>query len=178
MQSNEDSLTRLIGGIDNAVATGVCGYYRRLGVERCIECPAEEAESCGDAMLEDIARRLHALMPHDAKGTEIKPGDTIESPTDREQERITDILLVPAIVKSGGADVTTFALSHLWRVVQPDSWEQLEKDATADACEYRNKRSVAKCDEICCDDCITYKCVDLVRRAKRLAGGGVDEQAD
>ena len=167
MQSNENSLTRLIDGVDNAVATGVCGYYRRLGVERCIECPAEEAESCGDAMLEDIARRLHALMPHDMDGREIKVGDTIKNAISL-QMHVTDVMPLPVSVRNDTTSHVTTGVPHLWRVVEPDSWERLEQDATLLPHDYLTTKDAS--DKRCGVVAMTAMAADLVRRAKKLAG--------
>lgn len=167
MQSNEDSLTRLIDGVDNAVATGVCGYYRRLGAERCIECPAEEAESCGDAMLEDIARRLHALMPHDMDGREIKVGDTIKNAISL-QMHVTDVMPLPVSVRNDTTSHVTTGVPHLWRVVEPDSWERLEQDATLLPHDYLTTKDAS--DKRYGVEAMTAMAADLVRRAKKLAG--------
>ena len=167
MQSNEDSLTRLIDGVDNAVATGVCGYYRKLGVERCIECPAEEAESCGDVMLEDIARRLHALMPHDMDGREIKVGDTIKNAIGL-QMHVTDVMPLPVSVRNDTTSHVTTGVPHLWRVVEPDSWGRLEQDATLYPHDYLTAKDAS--DKRYGYEAMTAMSADLVRRAKKLAG--------
>lgn len=185
----KDSLAKLLQDVDKATASYFydCGYFRsqREG-DGCSKCPAGDFDSsCEKVMLDDISRRLHALMPHDAKGTEIKPGDTIESQT-KEQKRITDILLVPAIVEEDGADVTTFGMPYLWHVVEPDSWERLEADAAKCVCEYAGaQKSIADDDKYTCINCpydepgphTDKGChermrLDLVRRAKMLAGVG------
>lgn len=186
MQSDDkDSLTRLLEDVEVAASDNACRYFNEQ-VTPCARCPArDDPRPCLMCALDDIASRLHALMPHDAKGVEIKPGDTIESPA-KEQNRITDILLVPAIVEKDGTDVTTFALPHryLWRVVQPDSWERLEQDAAKRVCEYAGaQRSIADAHKYSCINCpydvpgphTDRGChermrLDLVRRAKRLAG--------
>lgn len=169
MQSSEDSLSKLIEDVEQAAVCGACTYFGRQEDDGCDWCPAYEDDGpCKESVLDDVARRLHALMPHDRKGVEIKPGDTIESPASREQVCITDILLVPAIVKSEGANVITFALPHLWLVVQPDSWERLEADATLLPHDYLTTKDAS--DKHYGIEAMTAMAADLVRRAKKLAG--------
>lgn len=135
MQSDKDSLTRLIEDVEAAAGNSACRYFNaQLGP--CDGCPArDDPRPCLMCALDDIARRLHALMPHDADGREIRQGDTIEAAVGT-QVQVTDVLTLPAIVKDEGACVETFAMPWLWRVVQPDSWERLEEDATMLVCEY------------------------------------------
>lgn len=187
MQSDKDSLTRLIEDVDKATASYFygCGYFRsqREG-DGCSKCPAEDCDSsCEKMMLDDIARRLHALMPHDAEGREIKVGDTIENVVGA-QLQVTDVITLPVHVNDGGADRLSVGMPYLWHVVEPDSWERLEADAAKLVCEYAGApKSIADDDKYTCIDCpydepgphTDKGChermrLDLVRRAKRLAG--------
>lgn len=171
MHSDEkDSLTKLIRDVESAEEEGCCGYFGRKRCCSCTGCPVkDEDEPCDAFVYRDLARRLHALMPHDRKGVEIKPGDTIEN-RNGEQDLITDVLPFPAIIRDGGAEVTTFALPHLWRVVQPDSWERLEEDATMLPHDYLTAKDTS--DKRYGTEALTAMSADLVRRAKRLAGVG------
>lgn len=171
MHSDEkDSLTKLIRDVESAEEEGCCGYFGRKRCCSCTGCPVkDEDEPCDAFVYRDLARRLHALMPHDRKGVEIKPGDTIEN-QNGEQDLITDVLPFPAIIRDGGAEVTTFALPHLWRVVHPDSWERLEEDATMLPHDYLTAKDTS--DKRYGTEALTAMSADLVRRAKRLAGVG------
>lgn len=167
----KDSLTWLAENVEQAAARGACSYYGRPTNFSCEGCPADaDAGPCGKSVLEDVARRLHALMPHDRKGVEIKPGDTIEITGHKKQVCITDVLTLPAIVKDEGACVETFAMPWLWRVVQPDSWERLEEDATMLPHDYLT--AADESDKRYGAEAMTAMSADLVRRAKRLAGVG------
>lgn len=185
MQSDNDSLTRLIEDVDKATASYAydCVYFSRSG-SVCSGCPAEDCDSsCEKVMLDDIARRLHALMPHDMDGREIKVGDTIEN-AGGIQMHITGILSLPAIIFDGGASVNVVGVPRLWHVIEPDSWERLEQDAAKRVCEYAGaQKSIADDDKYSCINCpydepgphTDRGChermrLDLVRRAKRLAG--------
>lgn len=169
MHSDEkDSLTKLIMDVESAEEEGCCGYFGRKRCFSCAGCPAKDVDDpCDDIVYRDLARRLHALMPHDSKGVEIKPSDTIEN-RDGEQDLITDVLPFPAIIRDGGTEVTTFALPHLWRVVQPDSWEHLEADANLFPHDYLISKNAS--DNRYGAEAMAAMSADLVRRAKALAG--------
>ena len=189
MQSDDkDSLTRLIEDVDKATASYFygCGYFRsqREG-DGCSKCPAEDCDSsCMQAAFDDIARRLHALMPHDMDGREIKAGDTIKS-TNAMQMDVTDVMALPVFILDGdGTSRVAAGVPHIWRVVEPDSWKRLEQDAAKRVCEYAGaQKSVADADKYSCINCpydepgphTDRGChermrLDLVRRAKALAG--------
>lgn len=165
-EQEKDSIERLLEDLDRAVTcdsfdgknvfSAYCGGQARVTAKA----------SWVAVFAEDVSRRLHALMPHDADGREIRVGDTIKSPGGKE-ERVTDVLPVPAAVKDGGADITTFAMPTLWRVVQPDSWERLEQDVRMTPREYVVK--VAMPNEFGMA-AIAAMADDIVRRAKALAG--------
>lgn len=171
MHSDEkDSLTKLIRDVESAEEEGCCGYFGRKRCFSCAGCPAKDVDDpCDDIVYRELARRLHALMPHDSKGVEIKPSDTIEN-QNGEQDLITDVLPFPAIIMDGGAEVTTFSLPYLWRVVQPDSWEKLEADANMLPHDYLT--AADESDRRYGAEAMTAMSADLVRRAKRLAGVG------
>ena len=172
MHSDEkDSLTKLIRDVESAEEEGCCGYFGRRRCCSCTGCPVkDEDEPCDAFVYRDLARRLHALMPHDAEGREIKPGDTVEITGYEKQVCITDVLALPANVKDEGACVETFAIPWLWRVVQPDSWERLEEDATMLPHDYLTAKDTS--DKRYGTEALTAMSADLVRRAKRLAGVG------
>lgn len=170
MQSDKDSLTRLIEDVDKATASyfDCCRYFRiQREVDGCSKCPAGDFDSsCEKVMLDDISRRLHALMPHDMDGREIKVGDTIESMGGR-QMRITGILPLPVTILDGES-LDVAAEPRLWRVMDPDSWEKLDADSQMSPSDYwrsKNPDSTRYGYEA-----VVGMTADLVRRAKRLAG--------
>lgn len=187
---DKNSLKRLIEDVEQAVADGTCAYWNEDSRYNCKVCPAYLKDlECSRATYGDIARRLHALMPHDAEGVEIRPGDTIENAVGT-QVQVSDVVALPVhFIDGDGADRVSVGMPHLWRVVEPDSWERLEEDAAKRVCEYAGaQKSIA-------DDC-KYSCIgcpydepgphtdrgcqermrlDLVRRAKALAKAGEGE---
>lgn len=185
MQGSEDSLGRLIWDLEQAAADGTCAYWNEDNRYNCKVCPADLKDlECSKATYGDIARRLHALMPHDAKGTEIKPGDTIKNEAGMRID-VADVVPLPVLViDDDGTSLVARGLPHLWRVVEPDSWERLQEDAAKSVCEYAGApRSIVDADKYSCINCpydepgphTDKGChermrLDLVRRAKRLAG--------
>lgn len=183
MQSDKDSLTRLIEDVDAADGNSACRYFNaQLGP--CKECQArDDPRPCLMCALDDIARRLHALMPHDADGREIDVGDTIES-TFGTKVQVTDVMALPVNAHDGVVEQFPVSLLHLWRVVESDSWEKLEQDAAKRVCEYAGaQKIIADAEKYSCINCpydepgphTDKGChermrLDLVRRAKRLAG--------
>lgn len=168
----KDSLTRLSEDVDKATNSYFydCGYFGSRRGSGCSGCPADDCDSsCMQAAFDDIARRLHALMPHDMDGREIKVGDTIEN-ADGFQMHITGILSLPAIIFDGGASVNVVGVPRLWRVMEPDSWEKLEKDATMLPHDYLTTKDAS--DKRYGVVAFTAMTADLVRRAKALAKAG------
>lgn len=183
MQSDNDSLTRLIEDVESATSVNsyACGYFGQKDDE-CNGCPAH-GTPCYKTAFNDIARRLHALMPHDAEGREIKVGDTIENVVGM-QVQVAAVMALPVHVLVGFADRFSVEMPYLWHVVEPDSWERLEQDAAKRVCEYAGaQKSVADAGGYSCINCpydepgphTDKGChermrLDLVRRAKKLAG--------
>lgn len=169
LSDDKDSLGKLINDIEQVATPRACAcrYFGKQEGDECDGCPAH-GKRCYEFVFNDLARRLHALMPHDRKGVEIKPGDTIEIPGHKKQVCITDVLTLPAIVKDEGACVETFAMPWLWRVVQPDSWERLEADATLLPHDYLTTKDAS--DKRYGIEAMTAMVADLVCRAKKLAG--------
>lgn len=170
MQSDNDSLARLIEDVEQAAAHGMCAYWGKSDRWNCKGCPAGLKDlNCSRVMYEDIARRLHALMPHDMDGREIEVGDTIES-TFGTQVQVTDVMALPVNAHDGVVDQFPVSLLHLWRVMEPDSWERLEEDATMLPHDYLTAKDTS--DKRYGTEALTAMSADLVRRAKRLAGVG------
>ena len=183
MKDGEDSLERLLKDMDAAASCG------RLDAQKCDGCLAmEDAMACVRCAFGDAARRMHALMPHDADGREIEVGDTIES-TFGTKVHVTDVIAMPVNAHDGVVDKFPISLPHLWRVVESDSWEKLEQDAAKRVCEYAGaQRSVTGEDRYNCIGCpydepgphTDKGCqermrLDLVRRAKALSKAGDGE---
>lgn len=169
LSDDKDSLGKLIADMERVATPRACAcrYFGKQEGDECDGCPAR-GKRCYEFVFNDLTRRLHALMPHDRKGVEIKPGDTIEIPGHKKQVCITDVLTLPAIVKDEGACVETFAMPWLWRVVQPDSWERLEADATLLPHDYLTIKDAS--DKRYGTEALTAMTTDLVLRAKALAG--------
>lgn len=170
MKSDKDSLTRLIEDVDAAAAGSTCQYFREDSGGTCSEsCPAYgSCRPCVLDMLEDAARRLHALMPHDIDGREIKAGDTIESAVGT-QVQVTDVMPLPVLaIDDDGTSLVARGLPRIWRVVEPDSWERLEGDAALLPHDYLTTKDAS--DKRYGVEAMTAMAADLVRRAKKLAG--------
>ena len=74
---------------------------------------------------------------------------------------------------------SAYYVTECFRTTQPDSWEQLEKDAANGPCDYFGfaTASCVKCPayEVRFNGCNGAAALDIVRRAKALAGRGEDE---
>lgn len=186
MQSdNKDSLAKLIKDVEQAAAARICAceyFGRQESVDKCDGCRAR-GKRCYEEAFNDIASRLHALMPHDMDGREIKAGDTIKSANAMQMD-VTDVIPLP-VLTLGDDDTSRVAagVPRLWRVMEPDSWEKLQEDATKRVCEYAcAQKSIVDDDRYSCINCpydepgphTDAGCnkkmrLDLVRRAKALA---------
>lgn len=177
-----DSLGKLIEDVENAAAEGCCGYFGKRKCESCTGCPARDVDDPCDAIVYgELARRLHAMMPHDKDGREIKAGDVLaEHCREKGTEyHIRGFRVVP--ITNCNVCITH---APTLRVVQPDSWEKLEEDSTKRVCEYAGaQRSIVDDDRYSCIGCpydepgphTDAGCnkrmrLDLMRRAKALAG--------
>lgn len=139
---------------DGGPSAFACGYFGKSYADtQCVDCPHIGGEGCSVEMMKDVRRRLHALMPHDADGAEMRPRDVID---DGYKHTVAGFRIVPTTV--GGWVITTDPCEC--HVVQPDSWERLTEEAI-EACP---------------------AAADLIARAKRLAdsddGGPMREAAD
>lgn len=176
MQSDKDSLTRLIEDVEAAVGDDLCRYFDRVAPS-CEECPAhDDPAPCERLVLADVARRLHALMPHDADGVEIKVGDTVESSSSNRYVATgthVALLVSPDGLEEGS---NAFMNAGILRVVRPDSWERLEEDLTHSGCcaYFYHSTDGGTCDGCpayeSLGDCWQARATDIVRRAKALAG--------
>lgn len=173
MQSDgKDSLSKLIEDVEQAAVCGSCTYFGRQEDDGCDWCPAYEDDGpCEESVLDDVASRLHALMPHDKDGREIKAGDTVRVVGSAAKAiKVSGIRAVPfgdEVGSSGYVD-TPVAHPHVWSVVQPDSWERLEADATLLPHDYLTTKDAS--DKRYGIEAMTAMVADLVCRAKKLAG--------
>lgn len=186
MEDGKDSLARLADDMETVAEGCSCAYF---GSQECEGCRVwEDQRPCIECAFDDAARRLRALMPHDADGRGIRPGDTLESPAGA-RVHVTDVVALPVFDLEGdGDDRVSVAMPHLWHVVEPDSWERLEADAAKRVCEYAGAQRRVSGDGYSCIGCpydvpgphTDKGCqermrLDLVRRAKALAGIGGGE---
>ena len=114
------------------------------------------------------------LAPVDANGREV-PLDTKELVYKGEQREVL-VISYNAAAGLWVADLTSTAeYPFLSACTLPDSWETLEKDAARTSCEYFGREyNFCKDCEHEGGDCMTAVKLDLVRRAKALAGVGCD----
>ena len=112
--------------------------------------------------------------PVDANGREV-PLDTKELVYKGETRGVVSIAYNLAIGMWMVIFDSVVECPHLTHCTLPDSWEQLEKDARKDACEYfgcGDGSIYNKCPSCPAydDDCGPAMAQDVVRRAKALAG--------
>lgn len=130
---------------DGGPSAFACGYFGKSYRDtQCVDCPHVSGDGCIEEMIKDVRRRLHAIMPHDKDGAEIKPRDVVD---DGYEHTVAGFRVVPTTV--GGWVITTEPCGC--RVVRPDSWERLAEDAVEAG----------------------PAATDLIARAKRLAGAAV-----
>lgn len=106
---------------------------------------------------------------HEVDGTELR---VIGFQHEEDGERIVTVERVRGPIDWDGC--RCLSLSHQ----RPDSWERLEKDAAKGACAYfgSNEFSCKECHFFGREhDCSGLMAMDIVRRAKALAGVGADE---
>ncbi len=168
LSDDKDSLGKLIDDMEQVAAPRACAcrYFGKQEGDDCNGCPAR-GKRCYEFVFNDLARRLHALMPHDRKGVEIKPGDTIKNAIGL-QMNVTDVMPLPVSIRDDTTGHVTTGVPHLWSVVRPDSWERLEEDATMLPHDYLTAKDTS--DKRYGTEALTAMTTDLVRRAKALAG--------
>ena len=134
---------------------------------------------------ERVKRPVRSVL--DADGVEVHVGDTVWHHSGFAHGVVTSIdagsLMGTVRYVNGGVEFRDAAkdLTH----TRPDSWEQLEEDAVKGVCEYTGAEPTALGAHDC-DTCRFYgkhgkliceqlMAIDIVRRAKALAGVEVDE---
>ena len=113
----------------------------------------------------------------DADGAPIEVGDTVYCNGGDEPLRVSHITdSIKVTLVGGHASYFTVKPSRLSHE-RPDSWEKLEKDARKTACDYapapRNEDGLTTCDGcpfLKSESCSNEMTIDLVERAKKLAG--------
>ena len=124
-----------------------------------------------DRVYMDYGERVMRPTPKvlDADGVEIKAGDTVWHEDGSEQ-------LVEEMNRYGvrcfdGDKRRTFDPKYLTHT-RPDSWERLEEDAAKGDCDYFGfyAKECCGCPAYKPGDCDKFKALDIIRRAKALAG--------
>ena len=153
-----------------------------------ISSPCTHPRTCRDCyadMFERIADRIDREMmelPKDADGVPIRIGDEVnidgDAMTVLGYRLHNDMLLLVAKDKESGLFFTSEPSSVRHFKPEPaDSWEKLEKDARKTACDYapapRDEDGLTTC--YGCpfqksESCSNEMTIDLVERAKKLAG--------
>lgn len=152
----------------------------------------DEADVDGDSSgeLRAIADRIDREMmklPVDADGEPIRIGDEVNIDCDAMTvlgyHLHNDMLLLVAKDKKSGLFFTPEpSIVRHFKPEPPDSWEKLEKDARKTACDYapapRDEDGLTTCDGcpfLKSESCSNEMTLDLVKRAKKLAG--IEEEA-
>lgn len=160
--------------------------YERLKKENA-ELKAELADWKGNA--EGFQPDAYMKLPLDADGVPIRIGDIVYRDDDPEPSQV-DLIYAGStgyctVRLKDSAGIYTSAdaprLSHK-KPEPPDSWEKLEKDARKTACDYapapRDEDGLTTCDGcpfLKSESCSNEMTIDLVERAKKLAG--IEEEA-
>lgn len=157
--------------------------------DACVDLVGEDAFLTGFKPGERVKRPVQSVL--DADGVEIKVGDTVWHEDGSElhvigfgdvQDGETMLVVEYAAGPTKWGEVRCLSVTH----TRPDSWEQLEEDARKGACEYagaylkRDTIDSHECDGCRCDadgddpTCEQQMALDIVRRAKAIAGVEVD----
>lgn len=149
------------------------------------ELKAELADWKGNA--EGFQPDAYMKLPLDADGEPIRIGDEVnidgDAMTVLGYRLHNDMLLLVAKDKKSGLFFTPEpSIVRHFKPERPDSWEKLEEDARKTACDYalapRDEDGITTCDG--CrfqksESCSNEMTIDLVERAKKLAG--IEEEA-
>lgn len=121
-----------------------------------------------------------ALKMSDADGVEINVGDKVWLLNDIDNELVVEeIDDESGWVRTRSANGACLSVynTHLTHIA-PDSWERLEEDAAKSDCDYFG-RDASDCDRCPAREstlsCGQSKSLDIIRRAKALAGVGAEE---
>ena len=158
--------------------------------DACVDLVGEDGFLTGFKPGERVKRPVQSVL--DADGVEIKVGDTVWHEDGSElhvigfgdvQDGETMLVVEYAAGPTKWGEVRCLSVTH----TRPDSWEQLEEDARKGACEYAGAylkrdtidshecdglpRTVADGDDPTCEQ---QMALDIVRRAKAIAGVEVD----
>ena len=128
---------------------------------------------------ERVKRPVQSVL--DADGVEVKEGDTVwlkGEPIEYKVAIVIDGLAYLTFKTRNGDNSTVTAYPRNLTHTPPDSWERLEEDAAKSDCDYFG-RDVSDCDRCPAREstlsCGQSKSLDIIRRAKALAGVEVDE---
>ena len=168
----------------NGIMSGHISKLKALEEENA-ELKAELADWKGNA--EGFEPDAYMKLPLDADGVPIRIGDVLYSSGN--ECRVVSITVKAdeacvGVHTDEGVFLPSVNPKYLSRKKPepPDSWEKLEKDARKTACDYapapRNEDGLTTCDGcpfLKSESCSNEMTIDLVERAKKLAG--IEEEA-
>lgn len=178
-----DCITKMMTAIADRIDLDMVGY--ELLKKENAELKAELADWKGNA--EGFQPDAYMKLPLDADGEPIRIGDVLYSSGN--ECRVVSITVKAdeacvGVHTDEGVFLPSVNPKHLSRKKPepPDSWEKLEKDARKTACDYapapRNEDGLTTCDGcpfLKSESCSNEMTIDLVERAKKLAG--IEEEA-
>ena len=165
-----DTVGRLLEDLDRAAGSDSFDGKKVAGIYFGSDDPQTCGRSYVTGVVWDVSRRLHALMPHDRNGREIKAGDEARFDSGVsfkvEELKVLPLNITKVAITSKPEERVT--------VVEPDSWERLEEDIAKDTtCDYFGTDSDGGCHSCPANHsggCRESMAADIVRRAKALAG--------
>ena len=161
MSEREDSIERLLEDLDRAAEAAKSWEDRKISEAYFSGDSVENTHTYMGDVAANVSRRLHALMPHDMNGREIKAGDRITF--GGEGLGVCGLKVLPVNLEGS---VLTSMPEHKVTVVEPDSWERLEEDTKLTPRDYLGGHGIETNEY----GRVSSMAADIVRRAKRLAG--------
>lgn len=168
MSEREDSIDRLLEDLDRAAAEAAIADYKEVWAAYAGDRkPDASTDTYSGDVLVDAARRLHALMPHDMNGREIKSGDKLRFSSGGTIQ-VCALKIAPAYTDGDGSGIGVITINPEKRttVVEPDSWERLQEDAKLTPRDYLRGHGI-EANEY---GRVSTMAADILRRAKALAG--------
>lgn len=160
--SKQDTIERLLEDLDNAageIGQLADGIHAAYFADRE---PEVSTDTYTGNIVVDVSRRLHALMPHDMNGREIKSRSSLSFGGEAVFQ-VWKLKVVPIDIV--GSVISTVPEEHA-TVVQPDSWERLQEDTKLAPRDYLDDHGI-EANEY---GRVSTMAADIVRRAKALAG--------
>ena len=168
MSEEKDSLERLLEDLDRAADAAKSWESRKISEAYFSGDSTESTHTYMGDVVANASRRLHALMPHDMNGREIKVGDRLLFVNSGGALRTHELKVIPTYADDGGATLGAIAINpeESVTVVDPDSWERLQEDAKLTPRDYLRGHGI----EADGHGRVSAMAADIVRRAKALAG--------